>query len=172
MAPSKLLDDDVTIDKGLANVHRMIAAYLVISDAFVLTLVAVSIKLTLAQLVSQGSWLLWIFLILVKFLSIDFCYGTISISQLLVLVLLSFLTFLLLLLNASICILFLVFVIVFVYLVLASANLVLIICLPGRVEARSTIHRCSRFLSTTVHFIPSFLLNLRRCLGCLAQGSR
>ena len=171
MAPSELLDDDVTIDKGLANVHRMIAAYLVISDAFVLTLVAVSIKLTLAQLISQGSWLLRIYLILVKCLSIDLSHCTIGI-RLLVLVLLSFLAFLLLLLNASICIVFFVFVIVFVYLVLAPTNLVLIICLPGRVEARSTIHRCSRFLSTTVHFIPSFLLNLRRCLGCLAQGSR
>ena len=55
MAPSKFLHDNVAVDKNLTDVDRVIASYLVVRDAFILTLIRVSEKISLGQLISQRS---------------------------------------------------------------------------------------------------------------------
>ena len=48
MAPSKFLNGDIAIDHNFTDMHRMVAANLVVSYSFVLTLVTVCVQLSLA----------------------------------------------------------------------------------------------------------------------------
>ena len=115
--------------------HRVIATDLVVSDALILTLVAVCVELTLRQLLSQGFRLLCL---IIRLLLLRCSLRSLSLARLLgfhslVLVLLSLLALLLFLIHS--CRLLILRIWLLFALVLETSKLVLFICLSCRVKS-------------------------------------